>query len=86
MEAIKVKKGLRVVRSKGDYVVGRTGLVLEVDLEKNRANVDWDSCGKSWVSFLSIEDESEPYEIIPAKEWKDNKGYYKFSNPKYLKK
>lgn len=70
----------QVVRSKGDYVVGRTGTVIALDLEKKRAQVQWDEDPKSWVAFTSLELKSLPYEIIPGFLNK-KKGYY--TNPKY---
>ena len=58
-----IQIGTEVVRSKGDYVVGRIGKVIAIDTEKNRAQVEWRSDGKSWVSFASLELLSTPYEI-----------------------
>ena len=72
----------RVVRSKGDYVVGRTGTVIAIDSEKRRANVDWDKAPKSWVSFDSLEPISIPYEIEPSRTEKV-RGVTKRINPKY---
>jgi len=69
--------GLEVVRSKGDYVVGRVGNIIAIDTEKNRAQVSWGS----WVSFTAIEPTSIPYQII-APYWKDK---YTFTNPKYVR-
>ena len=59
--------GIEVVRSKGDYVIGRTGIVIGIDTEKNRAQVDWHNADKSWVKMEVIEPTSIPYEIIAAK-------------------
>lgn len=56
--------GQQVVRSKGDYVVGRIGNVVAIDAEKNRAQVEWNGNTKTWVSFGSLEPTSTPYEII----------------------
>lgn len=72
----------RVVRSKGDYVVGRTGTVVALDLEKNRAQVQWDQDTKTWVSFTALELESIPYQIIPGT-FNKKKGYDSY--PKYKK-
>jgi hypothetical protein len=69
------KIGLQVVRAKGDYVVGRIGNIIEIDAEKNRAQVSWGS----WVSFSVIEPTSIPYEIIPAYQKKDKT----WANQKY---
>lgn len=79
MKSENVTIGLEVVRSKGDYVVGRVGNVIAIDNEKNRAQVSWGS----WVSFDVIEPASIPYEII--------EGFYdkkrgKHGNPKYVVK
>jgi hypothetical protein len=59
--------GQEVVRSKGDYVVGRIGLVVAIDAEKNRAQVEWNGNTKTWVSFNAIELTSNPYEIVTEK-------------------
>jgi hypothetical protein len=58
-----IQIGTEVVRSKGDYVVGRIGKVIAIDTEKNRAQVEWIGSNKSWVSFTSLELLSTPYEI-----------------------
>jgi hypothetical protein len=67
--------GLEVVRAKGDYVVGRVGIIEEIDTEKNRVKVSWGT----WVSVSVVEPTSIPYEIID--------GYMKknltWINPKY---
>jgi len=76
-----------VVRSVGDYVVGRTGLVVALDLVKNRAQVEWCGETKTWVSFKAIEPTSIPYEILPGgQKTKDRNGFFKFSYPKYIRK
>jgi hypothetical protein len=75
--------GQEVVRTKGDYVVGRTGFIIAV--ENNRAQVKWDGFGTSKVALNSIELTSIPYEIKPATETKDRFGYYKFTHPKYVR-
>ena len=69
--------GQEVVRSKGDYVVGRVGNVIALDMVKGRAQVDWES-GKTWVSFNALEPTSIPYFILEGYEIK--KG---FVYPKY---
>lgn len=67
--------GQEVVRSKGDYVVGRIGNVVAIDTEKQRAQVDWKGETTTWVSFGSLEPTSTPYEIIrPA----SGRGYSKY--------
>lgn len=70
-----LKKDLRVVRSKGDYVVGRVGKVVAIDEVKKRAQVDWDESSKTWVAVEAIEPEAKPYKIHT---------YYedKYRNPK----
>ena len=65
-----VSTGEQVVRSKGDYVVGRVGTVVEIDPIKSRARVKWDGANPTtWVSFSVIEPTSIPYKIekIPGK-------------------
>ncbi len=80
------KIGLEVVRSKGDYVVGRIGKIIEIDEIKNRARVDWNAgIGRTWVNFNSLEDASIPYEIVKDKLGFDPKtGRNIF--PKYVRK
>lgn len=78
-----IQIGAEVVRTKGDYVVGRVGNVIAI--ENNRAQVKWDGCGTSKVALASIELTSIPYEIKPATETKDRFGYYKFTHPKYVR-
>ena len=74
--------GDNVVRSKGDYVVGRTGDILELDLEKNRARVFWTNEGlRTWVSFNAIAPTTIPYRIEPSRQIKPGKWVY----PKYVK-
>ncbi len=56
-----VEIGQKVVRSKGDYVVGRIGEVVEIDNEKKRARVYWLSENlRTWVKFDVIEDINIP--------------------------
>ena len=52
--------GLEVVRSKGDYVVGRVGNIIDIDTEKNRVKVSWGT----WVSVSVVEPTSISYQII----------------------
>ena len=82
MTNLNIKIGTEVVRSKGDYVVGRIGNVVAIDLDKNRAQVYWNGSSnvtKTWVSFTAIELTSIPYEIIAP--YKKDK--YTWTNPKY---
>jgi len=79
MENLKFEIGQEVVRSKGDYVVGRIGKVIAIDAEKNMAQVEWNEDPKSWVSFNSLELTSIPFEIIPSYQ----KDKYTWVNPKY---
>lgn len=74
-----------VVRSAGDYVVGRIGVIVALDLEKNRAQVDWNNDPKTWVSFKVIEPTSIPYRIIPGHSTGSGRTY-KYHNPKYVRK
>lgn len=54
--------GQEVVRTKGDYVVGRIGIIKAIDTVKRRAQVD---CGiKTWISFDSLACTSIPYKIV----------------------
>ena len=62
-----IEIGNEVVRSKGDYVVGRIGTVVAIDTVKNRAQVQWYNETKTWVKLEVIEPTSIPYEILPAK-------------------
>ena len=78
-----LKIGQQVVRSKGDYVVGRIGVIISI--ENNRALVKWDNNGQSKVSLDSIELTSIPYQIIPSIEIKDRFGYLKLKHPKYVR-
>lgn len=81
------KIGIRVVRSKGDYVVGRTGEIIEIDNEKNRVRVDWNEGTRTWVAIGSVELESIPYEIKTFYEEKyrsKKTGLYPY--PKYSRK
>lgn len=68
--------GQQVVRSTGDYVVGRTGEITAKDELKNRVQVAWSGETKTWVSVNAIQPTFIPYEIIrvPGK-W-----------PKYVRK
>lgn len=76
-----IQIGTEVVRSKGDYVVGRIGNIIAIDDEKNRAQVSWHFDTTTWVSFTALELTSIPYEIIPAHQ----KNKYTWVNPKYKK-
>ena len=74
---VKFKIGDEVVRSVGDYVVGRIGKVIAIDEFKLRAQVDFYGCTTTWVSFNSLELTSIPYEIIPAyTDYKKMKEYW----------
>ena len=72
--------GSRVVRSKGDYVVGRVGSVVAIDDVKMRGQVQWDKDVKTWVSFSALELENIPYKIIIVEV-----GIDKIPRPKYIK-
>lgn len=58
------KVGDEVVRTKGDYVVGRRGVIT--DTKDSRAQVAWYGETKTWVSFTAIALTSIPYKIIPS--------------------
>jgi hypothetical protein len=79
MSAQKFQIGQEVVRAKGDYVVGRIGTIIDIDIEKQRANVKWNEDPKSWISFSALELTSIPYEIIPAYQ----KDRFTWVRPKY---
>jgi hypothetical protein len=66
--------GQQVVRSKGDYVVGRIGEIIDKDEIKNRVRVAWVGENRTWVSVNSIEPTFIPYEIIPAQFDKNGRG------------
>jgi len=83
MKVQSAKIGVEVVRSKGDYVVGRVGTIIDLDLIKNRAQVKWSLDPKSWVSFDSLELTSIPYKINPS--YQKNDRYKTWVNPKYVK-
>ena len=53
------KIGQEVVRTKGDYVVGRKGVVVELDTLMKRAQVKWHTASKSWVKYDVIEPAEE---------------------------
>ena len=59
--------GQEVVRSQGDYVVGSVGNVIDIDTDKNRAQVSWKGSCKTWVSVKVIEPTSIPYVIVEGK-------------------
>jgi len=83
MKTTDLKVGNEVVRTKGDYVVGRTGLSIAIDSEKNRVQVEWYGETKTWVSINAVELTSIPYEIIKAKRCEYTG---KITWPKYIKK
>ena len=56
--------GLKVVRSKGDYVVGRVGVIVELSDDMSRVRVSWENYNTTWVKLEVIEDAAIPYEIV----------------------
>lgn len=77
--------GQQVVRSKGDYVVGRIGEIIERDEIKNRVRVAWQGkYPRTWVSVDSVEPTFIPYEIIPIKY--DQKNERRLSWQQYKRK
>lgn len=72
---------LEVVRSKGDYVVGRIGNVKNINLAKARAQVAWKNNSKSWVAFDSIEPTSIPYVIVHTSTEENDRRYEKGKRP-----
>ena len=79
MKAEDLKIGLKVVRSKGDYVVGRLGTIVEI--VEGRARVDWEEAPKSMVKADVIEDASKPYGFT---EYKRDRRTGRISYPKYF--
>lgn len=77
-----VQIGQQVVRSKGDYVVGRIGEVIEKDEVNQRVRVAWAGETKTWVSVNSVEPTFIPYEITPIYENKKGRAIW----PKYVRK
>lgn len=75
--------GQEVVRSKGDYVVGRIGEIIEKNEEKQRVRVAWQGENRTWVAVTSVEPTFIPYEIIPTKYNDDGK---RISWPQYVRK
>lgn len=47
--------GMEVIRTKGDYVRGRTGQIVAIDHDKQRVQVAWKGSPKTWVKFDVIE-------------------------------
>jgi hypothetical protein len=80
-----VSIGQEVVRTKGDYVVGRTGTVVAFDDSGNRARVNWSDSPTTWVALASLEPTSTPY-MIKRKytSTQDRWGHTKFITPKYI--
>jgi hypothetical protein len=75
--------GQEVVRTKGDYVVGKVGTIVAID--GNRAQVSWKNNTTTKVSFGSLALTSTPYEIKEGSITKDRYGFTKVTNPKYIK-
>jgi len=73
--------GDRIIRIDGCFKVGSVGTII--DRLDNRFQVKWDRGLKTWISNKSIALESIPYNITPYKTWKDYKGNYKTTYPKY---
>ena len=61
--------GDQVIRSKGGYVVGRVGKVIEIDSLNRRARVEWEGSPRTWVKFDVIELASIPCEILTTSEY-----------------
>lgn len=79
-----IKIGDRVVRSKGDYVVGRTGTVI--DEKFHRRQVRWDKDNTTWVSVDALELESIPYYIQRFTSADRNPKTGRMPYPKYHRK
>lgn len=63
MEIHNAQIDLVVVRSKGDYVVGRTGRIVDIDRDKRRVRVAWEGFNKTWVHAGVVEPIMNPYKI-----------------------
>lgn len=63
MKIEEAKLDLIVVRSKGDYVVGRTGRIVDIDEDNRRVRVAWEGFNKTWVKVECVELHSIPYRI-----------------------
>lgn len=61
--------GDQVIRSKGDYVVGRVGKIIEIDSLNRRARVEWEGSPRTWVKFNVIELASIPCEILTTSKY-----------------
>ena len=61
--------GDQVIRSKGGYVVGRVGKVIEIDSLNRRARVEWEGSPRTWVKFDVIELASIPCEILTTSKY-----------------
>ena len=61
--------GDQVIRSKGDYVVGRVGKIIEIDSLNRRARVEWEGNPRTWVKFDVIELASIPCEILTTSKY-----------------
>ena len=61
--------GDQVIRSKGDYVVGRVGKIIEIDSLNRRARVEWEGSPRTWVKFDVIELASIPCEILTTSKY-----------------
>ena len=68
MEIHNAQIDLVVVRSKGDYVVGRTGRIVDIDKDKRRVRVAWEGFNKTWVLADCVEPIMNPYKIEPGPE------------------
>jgi len=75
-----IEVGKRVVRSKGDYVVGRLGTI--VGIAEGRARVSWEGETTTWVKADVIEDAAKPYGFT---EFKHDRRTGKRSYPKYYR-
>lgn len=74
-----VKIGQEVVRAKGDYVVGRTGVVVSIDETRSRAQVQWHGETRTWVPFKVIESVDVPYEITKSARYPHRPQYRRLS-------
>jgi preprotein translocase subunit YajC len=70
-----VTVGEEVVRTQGDYVVGRVGNVIAIDTDKGRVQVAWNRETTTWVKSLCIEPTRIPYEMKKVSKMVRGYGY-----------
>lgn len=61
--------GTEVVRSKGDYTVGRTGFVVALDEQKNRVQVEWIQTRGGFPVTKRWDKQTKTWEPATLKTW-----------------